>query len=251
MIVDARHHHLDTFRQTIAALLYPLQQTAITPRAALNRMRGYFIVQSRLYSENAALAEKNLVNAARVQSFAAVEEENKYLRRLLGAQQRLSGKNVLAEILYSRPDPFSRKIFLNKGARNNVQPGQPVINDTGVVGQVVRVYAFSSEVALITDKLHATPVQILRNGLRAVAFGNGLDGNMDLPFMPTSADIVPGDELVTSGIDGIYPSGLPVGTITKIERNSADAFSRISCRPQAGIESYTQVLILNTAVVKP
>lgn len=251
MVVDARHHHLDTFRQTIAVMLYPLQQIAVSPRSAINRMRGFFIVQSRLYSDNAALAEKNLINAARVQSFAAVEAENKYLRRLLRAQQRTPGKTLLAEVLYSRPDPFARRIILNKGARDSVQAGQAVINDAGVVGQIVRVYAFTSEVALISDKLHATPVQILRSGLRAVTFGNGQDGNMDLPFMPMNADIVTGDQLVTSGIDGIYPPGLPVGTITKIERNSADAFSRISCRPHAGIESYTQVLILQPAEPKP
>lgn len=251
MVVDARQHYLDTFRQSLAVIIYPLQQTAVSPRAALNRMRGFFIVQTRLYDANQILAEKNRIQGAQLQRLAAMDAENKYLRRLVNAKQRISGPSVLGEILYNRPDPFSRKILLNKGTRDSVAAGQPVINDLGVVGQVIRAYPFTSEVALITDKLHATPVQIVRNGLRAVAFGNGQEGTMDLPFMPTNADIVTGDELVTSGIDGIYPAGIPVGIVTKIERNSADAFSRIACKPHGGVESYAQVLILQPAQAKP
>lgn len=244
MVIDARYHHLDTLRQTLAVLLYPLQEAALSPKAALNRMQGYFVVQSRLYRENTALTKKNLEQAARLQRYRALEIENQYLRRLLGARQQYTSTAVLAEILYSRPDPFSRKILLNKGARDNISPGQPAVNDLGLVGQVVRVYPYTSEVALITDKHHATPVQILRSGVRAVAFGNGQDGNIDIPFMPANADIVPGDEVVTSGIDGTYPPGLLLGVIAKIERNSADPFLRITCKPHQGVHSYNQLLII-------
>ena len=142
---------------------------------------------------------------------------------------------MFAEILYAARDPFSRKVVIDKGSQSGIQPGEPVIDDVGVIGQVTRVYLLMSEVTLLTDKDQAIPVQVLRNGLRAVAYGGAEGGMLDLRFMAANADIKNGDVLVTSGIDGTYPPGLPVATVARIERDAAYAFAQhhAARRPRA------------------
>ena len=147
--------------------------------------------------------------------------------------------------MYTERDIFKRKLFLDKGAQANVLAGQVVMDDSGVVGQVTRTYPWLSEVTLVTDKDHAVPVQVLRSGLRAVVFGSGDTSKLALRYMPTSADIQEGDVLVTSGIDGTYPPGLPVAKVSSIERDPAYPFSRILCTPVAGVDRMRQLLILS------
>jgi rod shape-determining protein MreC len=151
----------------------------------------------------------------------------------------------LAEIIYAARDLFKRKIVLNKGSKSDVQLGQPVMDDVGIVGQVTRVYPWLAEVTLLTDKDHAVPIQVLRNGLRAVVFGSGDISNMSLRYMPVNADVQVGDELVTSGIDGIYPAGLPVAKVSKVERNPVYPFAQITCLPLAGVDSHRYLLVLS------
>jgi cell shape-determining protein MreC len=181
----------------------------------------------------------------------ALKEENNQLRRLLDAQERLPRKSTFAEILYAARDPFSRKVVIDKGSQNGILPGQPVIDDVGVIGQVTRVYLLMSEVTLLSDKDQAIPLQVLRNGLRAVAYGGAEGGMFDLRFMAANADIKNGDILVTSGIDGTYPPGLPVATVARIERDAAYAFARISLAPTAGTDRYRQVLVLSNESKPP
>ena len=157
----------------------------------------------------------------------------------------------MAEILYRARDPFVRKIVVDKGATDGVKEGDPVIDASGLVGQVHRVYPWASEVALISDREQAIPVQVVRNGLRAVIFGLGYDGALEVRFMPVNADIEKGDLLVTSGIDGVFPSGLPVAFVDSIERNAAYAFARITCRPASGVGSHRQVMMLASADAYP
>ena len=149
-----------------------------------------------------------------------------------------------AEILYNGRDPYSRKLVIDKGRGNGVRAGSPVVDELGVIGQVTRSHAMASEVTLLTDKDQAIPVQVVRNGLRAVAFGAGASGMLELRFMATNAEIQNGDRLVTSGIDGTYPPGIPVATVARIERDAAYAFARIVCQPAAGVESGRYVLVL-------
>ena len=166
------------------------------------------------------------------------------MRRLLDAQQQLPRKATFAEILYSGRDPFTRKVVIDKGASQNIEAGQAVIDDVGVIGQVTRVYPLLSEVTLVTDREQTVPVEVVRNGLRAVAFGGGDSGSIELRFMPINSDVQTGDLLVTSGIDGTYPAGLPVAKVVRIERDSAYAFAKISCVPAAGTEQHRQVLVV-------
>ncbi|HZA95377.1 MAG TPA: rod shape-determining protein MreC, partial [Burkholderiaceae bacterium] len=166
------------------------------------------------------------------------------LRKLLGARERTDNLTVLADVLYESRDRFARKLVLNAGSNEGVRPGSPVIDDAGVVGQITRVFNDTSEVTLLTDKDQSIPVQILRNGLRGVAFGGAEPGTLDLRFMAANADVANGDVVTTSGIDGVYPSGLMVATVSRVERAAKDQFARIVMSPVAGIESNKHLLIL-------
>ena len=166
-------------------------------------------------------------------------------------EKRLPRKAIFAEILYAARDPFSRKVVIDKGSQSGIQAGEPVIDDVGVIGQVTRVYLLMSEVTLLSDKDQAIPLQVLRTGLRAIAYGGAEGGMLDLRFMPANADIRNGDVLVTSGIDGTYPPGLPVATVARIERDAAYAFARVTLAPTAGIDRYRQVLVLSNEANAP
>ena len=151
----------------------------------------------------------------------------------------------MAEILHIPRDPFNRKVMLDKGSQSGIQLGQAVVDDDGVVGQVTRNYPWVSEVTLITDKDHSVPVQVLRNGLRSVVSGTGKEATLELRYMAGNTDIQEGDTLITSGIDGVYPPGLPVAVVSKIERNPAYVFARVTCTPIAGVGNNRQLLILS------
>ncbi len=157
---------------------------------------------------------------------------------------------VLADVLYESRDRFSRKLVLNAGTNTGVRAGSPVIDEAGVVGQVTRVFNDTSEVTLLTDKDQSIPVQILRNGLRGVAFGGSETGTLDMRFMAANADIVDGDVAITSGLDGVYPPGLMVASVTRVERAAKDQFARIVMAPLAGVESNRHLLVLLVEPVK-
>ena len=245
LISDARYKYLDGMRQVVAVIIYPFERLAGAPGAMLERIGEFFVTQSALRAENARLAEQNLQNAATLQKYKALATENAHLRDLLAARQRFPESTVIAEVLYTGRDPFTRKIIVDRGHQHGVKNGQPVIDQIGLVGQVTRSYPWLAEITLITDKEHAVPVQNLRNGLRAVLGGTGNDGQLELKFIPLNADFQNGDALVTSGIDGVYPPGLPVAEVSNVERNAAYLFARIICRPLAGVTSHAQVMVVN------
>jgi rod shape-determining protein MreC len=245
LVADARYQYLDGIRQAVAVVLYPLQRLAGTPGTIFDRIGDFFVTQARLRADNTRLAEQNLQSAAKLRQFEALTAENTHLRELLGARARFPAGTIAAEVLYAGRDPFTRRVIVDKGSQADVKSGQPVIDEIGVVGQVTRVYPWLSEVTLITDKEQVVPVQNLRNGLRAVLAGTGNDGELELKFIPLNADFQSGDQLVTSGIDGVYPPGLPVAQVSNVERNAAFLFARITCKPLAGVASHAQVLIVN------
>jgi rod shape-determining protein MreC len=246
LIADARLRAMGTIRQLVGTGLYPLQVVALLPRDAIYMVGDYFSTLSSVQRENDKLKQEQVANAQTLQQVQQLEAENTQLRKLLDASERLPVKSVLSEILYDARDAFTRKVILDRGSRNGVQPGQPVIDDIGVVGQVTRVFPFTSEVTLLTDKEQAIPVQVVRTGLRSIVYGQGHSGSLDLRFMPVNADIKNGDVLVTSGIDGIYPAGLAVAKVVQVESKSSDAFARIVCQPIAGVDRNRQLLILLT-----
>jgi rod shape-determining protein MreC len=244
---DARLKYLDTVRQIASVIIYPLQRIAGAPFSIVGRTAEFFTTQGSLQTENARLEQENLTHAAQLQQLTSLASENEHLRKLLGARERLKSHTSFAEVLYAARDPFSRKIVIDQGSQNEVQAGQPVIDGAGVVGQVTRVYPWLAEVTLVTDKGHLVPVLNTRNGLRAVLGGTGNDGALELKFVPLNADFENGDQLVTSGIDGVYPPGLPVAQIVEVERNSSFLFARIVCKPLAGVANHKQVLVVHAA----
>jgi rod shape-determining protein MreC len=245
MVLDARFRYAEPLRAALSIAAYPIQQAALAPVAAFTHMKEFFSTQAELREENATLREERLTAAKDLLTLDALKSENDRLRALLGARDRATGDAVLAEIVYAGRDPFSRKVIVDKGANQGLEQGQAVIDADGVLGQVTRVYPLLAEVTLLTQKDHAIPVQLVRNGLRGVLYGSGDGRTLDLRHMPTNAEVKEGDELVTSGLDSIYPAGLPVARIAKVERTAGYSFARIVCDPAAGIDQYRQVLVLS------
>lgn len=249
LFIDARYRHLETIRSVLALPIQPLQRLATSiytqPGIWWDELGTYLDSQDSHLNENKQLREQHIFNAAKLQQMEALLTENVQLRELFDLTQRVDFKMQMAEIVYFERDIFKRKVTVDKGSRKNIVPGQVVIDETGIVGQVTRVYPWLSEITLITDKDHAVPIQVLRTGLRAVVFGSGDIGNLSLRYLPLSSDIKIDDVLVTSGIDGTYPPGLPVAKITQIERDPAYPFARISCVPLAGVDRERQLMIIS------
>jgi rod shape-determining protein MreC len=251
LVLDARFHYADGLRNAVALIAYPLQRAATAPIDFFSAVGSYFSTQGQLVEDNAALRAKTLQLSQDAQRYEAAEAETSQLRRLIGAAEKLEVKATPAEILYAGRDPYSHKVFINLGAKQGVKPGSPVTDEAGVVGQVTRVHPLIAEVTLLTDQDQAIPVQVLRNGLRAVAFGGGPSATLELRFMAANAEIQNGDRLVTSGIDGTYPAGLPVATVVRIERDAEHSFARVVCKPAAGVDRGRFVLVLSDESARP
>lgn len=243
LVLDSRLKSLERVRLVVGTVLYPVQMVALVPRDALMGVANYFVSTSSLEKENTTLKRQQMTNADVLQQTTQLALENAHLRKLLDARDRLAVKSILGEIIYDARDPFTRKIILDKGLQHGVALSQPVIDDLGVVGQVTRVFPLTAEVTLLTDKNQAIPVQIARNGIRSVVSGRGQSSYLDMR-MTTNADVQNGDMLVTSGIDGVYPAGLAVAKVVKVENKASTTFENVLCSPAAGIDRHRQLLIL-------
>jgi rod shape-determining protein MreC len=230
-------------------LLFPAQWLVTQP------VRGAGHLGEYMTSLEAAQAEKHAAQlrlAAQAERAAQVEEltlENQRLRALLELRQRQDLQGTAAQVLYDAADPYTRKVIIDKGMTHGVVAGSPVIDESGVLGQVTRVHPLVSEVTLLTDRDQAIPVLNTRTGVRSVAYGQpGVGGTeLELRFMAGNADVQTGDILSTSGIDGIYPAGLPVAKVSSVERRAESAFARVLCTPNAQIHSALHVLVLPPA----
>jgi len=247
LFTDTRYRYLESVRRVVGVALYPLQRAVQMPGEALAYVGAYFSSQRTLAADNAALKDKLLADAPAVQNYPSLAQENARLRSLLSMESRFHGAAIAAEVLYSGRDPFTQKLFVDKGDAAGVQMGQAVIDDIGVVGQVTRVFPYMAEVTLVTDKDHAVPVKVERSGVRSVMYGAGTGRLPELRFLSPNAEIQPGDRLVTSGIDGTYPPGLAVAQVTSVERETGQMFARVTCKPLAGVDASQHVLILGTA----
>ena len=247
MVADGRFKLIEPLRAGLAVVLLPIQRTLAAPVALWTSASDYLgglddaLRAARRADERlAAQAEK----AARVDQLAA---ENERLRALLALQPAIAARTQAAEVLYEAADPFSRKVFVGRGQTQGVVAGAAVVNDAGVLGQVTRLYPLTAEVTLLVDKDAAIPVLNTRTQQRSVAFG-GLQlpggGAMELRFLPANADVQPGDALVTSGIDGVYPPGLPVARVATVERRAESGFARILLEPAARADGVRHVLLI-------
>ena len=244
LFTDARYGYLESVRVAAYAVVEPMQRVALLPGQLWDAVAAYFASQTRLSADNKQLRQQLVSQGAIIQSAQALRQENERLRGLLAARARYAGEEILAEVLYLGRDPFSQKLYINRGSASRVRAGQAVIDDAGVVGQITRVFPNLSEVTLLTEKDHTIPVKVERNGVRTLLVGAGTGHLPELRFMAANADIQSGDVLVTSGLDGTYPPGLAVAAVAAVERDSGLMFARIKCRPLAGVDRSDQVLIV-------
>jgi len=244
MYLDRRHSYLDTLRTGMTTLVYPIQRAVDLPVRGGRWLIRSLVNQQALLDENRTLRQQQLEDQHRLQSLAELQAENERLRALLESAARVPEQVVVADLLSVDLDPFSHLILLDKGTRGGVRTGQPLLDAEGVMGQVVNTGAFSAYAMLITDPNHALPVRVHRNGLRGIAFGTGFTDQLELPDLPVNADIREGDLLVTSGLGGRYPEGLPAAIVTQVVRDPTDDFARITARPTAMLDRSREVLLV-------
>ncbi|CAB3752665.1 rod shape-determining protein MreC [Paraburkholderia humisilvae] len=245
LISDARFRTLEIVRGVLGAGLYPLQRAALVPRDMFMGAADLAVTSATLRNENAQLHARNLRLSQQANEAAQLGAENAHLRALLQLSQRSPIQSTPAEIQYDTRDPFTQKVVIGRGSQQGIQDGSPVVNEDGVIGQVTRVFPMQAEVTLLTDKDQAVPVQIVRTGLRSVIYGTPKGDSLDLRFVPISADVMAGDELVTSGLDGVYPPGLPVAKVARVDKQADTAFARVVCLPIAQVRGERQLLVLH------
>jgi rod shape-determining protein MreC len=251
LFADTRYRYLESVRQAVAIVLYPVERALDMPGAAFAYVSDYFGSKRRLADENAMLRQELVARAPATQGYAREQAENARLRALLDVRAQYAATAVAVQVLYTSRDPFTQKVFVDKGTSAGVAAGAGVIDANGVDGQVTRAFPYRPEGTLITDRDQAVPVQVERSGARSVLFGNGTGRSPELRFTSPSADIRAGDRLVTSGLDHTYPPGLAVAEIVDVVRDSGQMFARILCKPLAGIDHSEFLLVLSQSASMP
>lgn len=247
MLADVRLKLTEPVRQAVSAVLFPMQWAAMRPVEWLATGQGYLQDLSDAQDESLNARKQMTAMVLKVQEAERLREENQQLRDLLELRPRLVVTTVAAEVMYETPDSYTRRVVLDKGQVAGVEAGSPVMDDLGVLGQVTRVQPFSSEVTLLSDREQAISVMVARTGARSVAYGdasNLRNDGMELRFMSNDADVKEGDELVTSGVDGVFMAGLPVARVVRVERRAQSPFMRIYCEPVARLDGARHVMVL-------
>jgi rod shape-determining protein MreC len=247
MVADMRFGVANPLRTVISALIAPARWLALQPVHLAEGAGDYFQSLSSAQSEQASTREKLARLALKANQVEELTQENLRLRQMLELRERFGTSAIAAEILFEAADPYTRKVILNKGLGSQIEPGSPVIDEDGVIGQVTRVHPLVSEVTLITDRDQSIPVLNVRTGGRSVAQGDPIShhpGSLELRYMAANADVQVGDLLTTSGVDGVYPPGLPVATVAHVERRTDSAFARIYIEPKAGVSRGRHVIVL-------
>jgi len=247
MVADARFTLMRPLRAALATVLYPVQWVVMEP---LRLVRGGGAYMESLSSLQAQADQAQRQLAAQSQRAGQVEMlalENQRLRQLLELRAQISTPQQTAEVLYDAADPYTRKVIIDKGTTQGVVAGSPVLDGLGVLGQVTRAHPMVSEVTLLIDRDQAIPVLNTRTGARSVAYGDPTSASgsqLELRFMAGNSDVQVGDVLTTSGVDGVYPLGLQVAKIARIERRADSAFARIYCSPVAQVSGARHVMVL-------
>jgi rod shape-determining protein MreC len=244
MLFDQREQHLVRVRQALSVVVYPVRMAVDLPFRTWHSLRDTFAARSALIEENRRLRRERLETEARLQRLEALERENARLRELLDSTARVGHRALVAEILSVDLDPYRQRLDLNRGLVDGVFVGQALIDADGVVGQVVRVGALTSEAVLITDADHALPVSVNRNGVHTIAVGTGDSGRLRLPYLTNNADIVVGDLLISSGLGGVFPPGYPVARVVEVKRRPDQPFAEIIAEPVSLLDREREVLLV-------
>jgi rod shape-determining protein MreC len=249
MVADARFKVTDPVRHIVSLALYPVQWLMLKPIEITSRGAGYLQTQQQAQDEASSARQALVLMSERAAQTEELLQENTRLRKLLDLRDRLVTSAQAAQILYDSADLYSRRVVVDRGENHGVELGSPVMDESGVFGQVTRIYPYLSEVTLLIDRDQAIPVLNARTGARGVAYGDPVadhGGGMELRFVSANADVQENDLLTTSGLDGVYPPGLPVARVLHVERRADSAFARIYCRPIAQIEGTRHVMLLKS-----
>jgi len=250
MVADVRFKVTQPMRAVVATVLHPVQQAMLVP-AQLWEQAGYYLTGLDEARRSQTQAERLVAaQAERMMRVSQLEQENARLRDLLELRPRVQVATLSAEVLYDAPDPYTRKVVIERGSKQGVALGSPVVDEHGVLGQVTRLYPLTAEVTLVTDRDAAVPVLNARTQQRGVAYGVPQTSGMELRFMAGNADVQAGDMLQTSGLDGVYPPGLPVARVTSVDRRADSAFARISLTPLARPDHPRHVLVLQPVALQ-
>lgn len=245
MVADHRLHLTQPLRAALATALLPLQDVAAIPARVMRTLGDYGGGLQAALQENESLHRQLTAHSQIITQVDQLQAENAELRTLLGLRPALPAAAIQAEVLFEAADRYSRKITIDRGSQHGVQVAAPVIHEDGLIGQVVRVYPLSSEVMLLQDQALSVPVVNQRTRLRGVAFGDGnLGWGMELRFVAANADVQQGDELYTSGLDGVFPPGLPVAKVMTVQRQAESSFARIELAPLAVADGRRHVVVL-------
>ncbi|NOY16710.1 MAG: rod shape-determining protein MreC [Gammaproteobacteria bacterium] len=250
MLVDYRTQQLERLRNILQTLVYPIMFVSIIPREIIQELTGSMERSEDLQTNNESLRQENLLLRSRLKKLHSLEADNRRLKRLLGQSDQIAERVLLAELVEVSLEPYTQRISLNKGSRDDVYVGQPVINGDGVIGQVVHTSQFQSTVTLLTDPSSAVPVMVMRNGLRGVLFGTGVRNRLAMPYLTADADIRIGDLLITSGMGGRFPPGYPVATVTDVKQKPSDEFLTINTLPVTQLDHGREVLLIWPGVTR-
>ena len=244
MALDHRQQQLESIRSALSVIVYPLQYLVDLPVSASSWVGENLSSRETLLKENNKYKIQQTLFKAQLQKLQSLKAENLRLRELLQASKKVSEHILIGELLSVSLEPFTRQILINKGSNDEVYLGQPLVDAEGAMGQIIHVGPFSSSAMLITDANHAIPVQVNRNGLRAIAVGTGATEKLDIPYLPISADIMEGDLLITSGLGGRFPTGYPVATVTQVIKDPTLPYAAITAMPSAQLEKAREVLLV-------
>jgi rod shape-determining protein MreC len=245
MFADQHYNIVQPARWVLSLIVFPVQWVALRPQVLWDHFDDVFESKQDALSAVEQARTQLLKQSVRASQVEQLMLENRDLRQLLQLRERLGSPAMAAEVLYEAADPFTRKMILDKGALQGVQTSSPVMDEQGILGQVTRVHPLVSEITLVTDREHSIPVLNTRTGARGVAFGeSGGAPLLELRYMATNADIEEGDMLTTSGVDGVYPPGIPVARVVKIERRADSVFARILCESLARVQGARHVMVL-------
>ena len=244
IIVDKRYDHLGRIRRLLSVVAYPVQIAVASPFEGWHWFRDSVTTRDALRADKTKLEAELRLAQFRLQRYEALEAETQRLRALRENAAGVTDRFLVGDVMNLDLDAFRERVLVDKGASDGIYVGQAVLDSGGVFGQVARVGQLTSEVILVSDAAHAIPVQINRNGLRTVAVGTGDTNRLKLPYLPTSADVVVGDLLVTSGLGGGFPAGYPVGTIAEVKRDPAQSLADVDVKPAAALDRSRELLFV-------
>lgn len=244
LVTEHRSSKLDALRALLSYVVDPLKYTVDLPSAFVEQASEFLGSYTALVKENARLRDEQLVRQTQLLKLDSLEKENVRLRALLENSFKLGEQVLIAELLSINTDPYEHILVVNKGTNFGVHPQQPVLDANGVVGQVFRSLPLTSEIMLITDPNHAIPVQVNRNGLLTIAVGSGQLNQLNLPFLPSNADIRPGDLLITSGLGGTFPQGYPVGVVDEFTSQPNKPSANITATPKSLLDRNRELMIV-------